>query len=300
MRFNDFLQISKQAVKALIFKSTSPIVGSIILTDRCNLSCKHCAVNNISKIIYPYDRIMLNMKMLYDLGVRILMLYGGEPFFWHDGSKTIRDLVIEAKIMGFCIVNIVSNGTYPLNIPEADTILVSLDGSRQKHNTIRGNTFDKIMHNIRSCSSKNICLYMAINKVNKDDIFKVGKIAIKEPNVKAISFNFHTPYPGTEYLSLTRSEKRTCCEKILFMMKKRVPVFNLKSAFPYIIENTFPRPARQCIVVENGRTWICGRCIDINGLCGNCGFVFAAEYALAFSGHIRVIWDMLRTYFKYI
>lgn len=300
MKFDDFFSISLKAIKSLILKDTSPIIGSIILTDRCNLSCKHCAVKNIAKTLYSYESIMLDMKMLYRKGVRILMFYGGEPLLWSDGSKSIRDLVFEAKSMGFFIVNIVSNGTYPLDIPEADTILVSLDGSRENHNAIRGNTFDKIMYNIRNCSSKNICLYMAINKINKDDIFKVGKIAVKEPNVKAVSFNFHTPYPGTETLALDCKEKRECCEKIAFMMKKKVPVFNLKTAFPYIIDNTFPRPARQCVIVEDGKTWICGRCIDIEGLCNKCGFIFAAEYALAFSGNVRVICDMMRTYLKYI
>lgn len=300
MKFRDFYYLSSCAAKALFANNAKPLIGCVILTDRCNLKCKHCAVNNLTGIMYSKDNIIRDMKTLYREGVRILMLYGGEPFLWNDGSETVRELVIEAKRMGFIIVNIVTNGTYPLYVPEADTILVSLDGGRENHDLIRGKTFDKIMYNIRNCRVKNICLYMAVNKINKDDIFKVGKIAMREPNVKAVSFNFHTPYPGTEHLSLTYDEKRKCCEKIAFMMKKGVPVFNLKSAFPYIIKNTFPRPSKQSVVIENGEIWTCGRCIDIEGLCDNCGFTFAAEYALAFGGNIRVIFDMLRTYLRYI
>ncbi len=63
---------------------------------------------------------------------------GGETFLWKDGDKTIRDLVKEAKEMGFLIVNVVTNGTFPLDLPEADLIMLSLDGDKNKHNMIRG------------------------------------------------------------------------------------------------------------------------------------------------------------------
>ncbi len=55
----------------------------------------------------------------------------------------MRDLVIEAKEMGFLIVNVVTNGTFPLNLPEANLILLSIDGDREHHNAIRGNTYLK-------------------------------------------------------------------------------------------------------------------------------------------------------------
>ncbi len=300
MRFSNFLYLSAYGIKTVLFKRKDPIIGCVILTDKCNLSCRHCSVKNITGIIYPYAHIKQEMETLYQMGVRILMFYGGETFLWKDGEKTIRSLVIEAKEMGFFIVNIVTNGTFPLNVPEADTILVSLDGGRRNHNRIRGNTFDRIMENIRRSSRKNICLYMAVNKINKNDIFTVGKIAKCEPNVKAVSFNFHTPYPDTTELALTKEEKRKCCGMILYMMKNGVPVFNLKSAFPYMIENSFPKPAYQSVVIENGRIWTCGRCIDIDGLCRKCGFFYVCEYSLAFGGNIPVIADMLKTYLKYI
>ena len=58
--------------------------------------------------------------------------------------------MIEAKEMGFLIVNVVTNGTFPIDLPEADLILLSLDGDREHHNMIRGNTYDTILANIRN------------------------------------------------------------------------------------------------------------------------------------------------------
>jgi hypothetical protein len=84
------------------------------------------------------------------------------------------------------------------------------------------------------------------------------------------------------------------------MMREGVPVFNLKSAFPYLIDNRFPTPCRQCVVMENGKLSTCGRCIEVPGLCEQCGYFFVAEYTLLFRGNLRVILEMLRTYLKYI
>ena len=54
------------------------------------------------------------------------------------------------------------------------------------------------------------------------------------------------------------------------------------------------------VVIENGKISTCGRCIDVEGLCSECGYFFVAEYTLLFGGNIKIIFEMLRTYLKYI
>ena len=300
MKFSSFLKFSYFGLSSIFLKRKDPILGTIILTDKCNLSCKHCAVNNLTSVIYSYEKIKNEMVTLYDMGIRILFFCGGETFLWRDKGKNLRDLVIEAKQMGFLIVNVVTNGTFELNLPEADLILLSIDGNRENHNFIRGDTYDEILKNIRESLSDNICIYMAINQINKGDVSFVSSIAKDEKNIRAISFNFHTPYPGTENLSLTVQEKRKICDEIEMLMDKDYPIFNLKSAFPFIVNNDFKTPCYQCLVMENGRISVCGRCVDIPDLCDKCGYFFAAEYSLLFGGNIKVILDMLKTYLKYI
>lgn len=75
---------------------------------------------------------------------------------------------------------------------------------------------------------------------------------------------------------------------------------NIASALPRIADNSAPRPCAQCVIVEDGQQWTCGRCIDIPGLCEQCGFFFAAELSLLFSGEPRVIRDALRMYRAYL
>ena len=300
MKESSFLYFARFGIKTILFRKKKPILGTVIVTDKCNLKCKHCSVNNLTAVIHPYKQIRSEMQQLYDMGVRILFFCGGETFLWKDGEKTIRDLVIEAKQMGFLIVNVVTNGTFPIDLPEADLILLSLDGDKERHNIIRGDTYDTIMKNIQNANSDNICFYMAVNQINKNAIRDVCLTARDTKNVRAVSFNFHTPYPDTRELALSKEEKVACCNEIEKMMKAGVPVFNLKSAFPYLINNSFLTPCHQCVVIENGKLSTCGRCIDIPGLCDECGYFFVAEYTLLFMGKPKIIIEMLRTYLKYI
>lgn len=296
----DFLFFVNFWIKAVFFKKKEPLIGSVILTDKCNLNCKHCSVNNITAIMPSYSQIKADMQTLYDKGVRILFLYGGEPFLWRDGELTVRDLVVEAKRMGFLLVNLVTNGTFPIDVPEADLMMVSLDGDKERHNTIRGNTYDTILENVRNATSDNICFYMAINQINKDAVRDVCLLAKEMPNVKAVSFNFHTPYPDTRALLLSKEEKKNVCNTLAQMMDEGAPVLNLKSAFPYLINNSFPTPCHQSLIIENGNISVCGRCIDEPGLCDECGYFFAAEYTLLFKGNLKITFEALRTYMKYL
>lgn len=240
------------------------------------------------------------MRILYNLGVRILFFCGGETFLWKDSGKTLKDLVVEAKNMGFLIVNVVTNGTYPIDLPEADLILLSLDGDRESHNTIRGNTYDLILENIKNSTSDNICLYMAINKINKNSVKDVCNLSTEYKNIRAVSFNFHTPYPDTAHLKLSKSEKFDVAKIIANEIDNGKPIFNLKSALPFLVESNFPTPCHQCVVIENYTISTCGRCIEVSGLCEECGYFFVAEYTLLFSGNVKIIFEMLKTYLKYI
>lgn len=300
MKLSSFLYFAGFGIETILLRKKKPILGTVIVTDKCNLQCKHCSVNNITAIMHPFAQIQQEMRQLYDMGVRILFFCGGETFLWRDGEMGLRELVTEAKKMGFLIVNVVTNGTFPIDLPEADLILLSLDGDRERHNAIRGDTYDTIMTNIVSATSDNICFYMAVNQINQGAIRDVCLAARDMTNVRAVSFNFHTPYPDTKDLALSREQKAVCCEMITQMMEEGAPVFNLKSAFPYLIDNRFPTPCYQCVVMENGKLSTCGRCIEVPGLCEQCGYFFVAEYTLLFQGNCRIILEMLKTYLKYI
>lgn len=300
MKLKSFLELSAYGLKTILFKNTKPILATIILTDMCNLTCKHCAVNNINKIIHPYKEIKEEMINLYNKGIRILFFCGGETLLWEDEGKNVKHLIKEAKGIGFELVNVVTNGTIDLDIPDADVIFLSIDGNKENHNYIRGNTFDKILENVEKANHSNICVYTAINNKNYKDIRELCQLVKDTKNLNSISFNFHTPYEGTKELTLNKEQKHKAVNNIKELIKEGYPIFNLYYALDYYLDNSFSRPCIQCIVVENHKRFTCGRCIEIEGLCEECGYLFAVEFSLLFSGNPRIIYDMLRTYLRFV
>lgn len=299
MKTRHYLSLLGFGLSTVLFRRKAPILGTIILTDACNLQCKHCAVSNLSQRHAPAERVRAEMRSLYAKGVRILFFCGGETFLWRDGDLTVRDMVREARETGFYLVNAVTNGTLGLDLPEADIVFLSLDGLKENHERIRGESWDAIMSNLERAGGSNICVYSAINAVNKGDIEGLTSLVQGHPALHSISFNLHTPYAGTEALCLSRDEKADVLDRIARLKRSGYPVFNLIKAFPAFLRGSWKRPCRQCLVVEDGKTFACGRCGEIPGLCDQCGYLFAVEFAELFRGDISVILEMFATYRRY-
>ena len=88
MKLSSFLHFAGFGIKTVLFRKKEPILGTVIVTDKCNLKCKHCSVNNITAVVHPYEQIRREMQQLYDMGIRILFFCGGETFLWRDGERT--------------------------------------------------------------------------------------------------------------------------------------------------------------------------------------------------------------------
>ncbi len=296
----DYLRLISFGIGTVFFKKKKSILATIILTDQCNLSCKHCAVNNMTCFMDSYEVVRKEMAALYNEGNRILFFCGGETYLWRDGDKGLGDLVREAKRIGFYLVNIVTNGILLEDIPEADVIFLSLDGLRESHDAIRGETFERIMAKVRKTRTSNICVYMAINAINYLDVEPLTRLVQSEARLRSISFNFHTPYPGTESLSLTQEQKQLTVANILSLIDRGYPVFNLKSGLRRYLSNRWRRPSYQCLVSEQGTRYPCGRCVEIAGLCQECGYIFAVEFSLIFNGHLPTLYEMFKTYKRFV
>ena len=278
-----------------------PVLGTIILTDACNLTCAHCAVNNITGVMYGYHEIVGEMHAMFREGVRILFFCGGETTLWRDGERTLDDLVRAAWEAGFYVVNVVTNGTLTLDLPDVSIAMLSLDGLGECHDRIRGEgVFDRVMANLERADGTNVCVYTAVNNTNLGEIEGLCRMVSEHPNLRSISFNLHTPYPGTEHLALSRVEKERAVDTILRMKRAGYPVFNLDRSLVAYLDGAWKRPCRQCIVSEGGVRWVCGRCIDVPGLCEQCGYLFAIEFQLLFEADPSAIWDAMRTYTRYL
>jgi len=300
MRLSHYIKLGIFGLRTLLFRWKKPILGTVILGDRCNLHCAHCAVNNIQSSMASYEQVRSEMEALYRMGIRLLFFCGGETSLWKDGEKDLHDLIREAKALGFYSVQIVTNGTISTDYPEADLVFLSLDGMKEAHDRIRGTgTWDKVSANLRKNSTRNVVVYSAINNSNLGDIRALGDYVREHPSLRCLSFNLHTPFSGTEHLSLNSEEREKAVGEIRRLMHDGYPIFNLETGLDHWLKGDWKSPCHQCVVVENGRVYTCGRCVEIPGLCEKCGFLFAVEFSLLFGGDLKTIFQMSKTYLRY-
>ena len=82
----------------------------IQITEKCNLKCRHCYVNNrsIETAVSFMSADVLNkiIKECVELGVFVITLTGGEPFM----HPNLWDIIKKIKEYGI-LVNVQTNGT---------------------------------------------------------------------------------------------------------------------------------------------------------------------------------------------
>lgn len=133
------------------------------LIRRCNLSCRHCYTTSADiefKGELTTAEVLAVMDDLWNFGVRVLILSGGEPLLRPDLPEIAR----AAKSRGF-YTGLSSNGTliHEATVDEMakigfDYVGISLDGLRTNHDDFRQQqgSFDASVRGIRLCRSQGI------------------------------------------------------------------------------------------------------------------------------------------------
>jgi len=192
-------------------KRKRPILAGFKITHRCNLRCIHCPFwKRTTDRELDFNAVRDIMHRLHRMGVRILILEGGEPFIWRDGRFSIHDVIEEGRRL-FMSVGVTTNGTFPIDAP-ANTIWVSIDGLESTHDAIRGPTFHRVMENIRRSNHPNIYANITINRLNVKEIPDL--IRILSPLVKGSTIQFHYPYVD-DGLLVGEKQRRWVLDRIM-------------------------------------------------------------------------------------
>ena len=155
-----------------------PLICGLVLTNQCNLSCRHCRIPSRDDSRLSFGEITASIDAFYREGGRCLYLHGGEPRLWREGTLTADDIVDYAHTLGFFTVVIYTNGTLPL-VTSADTVFVSLDGLQDTHDRLRGPSFKKILENIYNSPHPSLFVNFTINTRNKDELEDFLSISVR-------------------------------------------------------------------------------------------------------------------------
>jgi len=275
-------------IKSRFFNIKRPLLAGLKVTHLCNLKCRHCPFWKKEKVSLSFLQAKNSLRHLYDLGVRLVIIEGGEPFLWKDNGYDIRDVVSEANKLFFS-VGVTTNGTFPLEA-DSDIIWVSIDGLKKTHDLLRGESFDRIMTNIKKSTHPKIYTHITINKVNQEDIPEMVKYL--SSRVKGLTFQFHYPYTGeNDGLVLTFEERKIILDELIKLKNAGFPLANSHACLEALKNNKWKcYPWMIASVEPNGRLtqgcYIKGRG-QIS--CKKCGFSAHTEISLAYSGVIESI-----------
>ncbi len=237
-------------IKCYFLGHKIPLTSSIIITDKCNLHCKHCSVSNLGYQNFSYEIITNQIQKLYSLGSRILVITGGEPFLWRSKKKNIESIVQFAKKIGFFRVVICTNGTFKLD-SSADYLWISMDGSEKTHNAIRGSIYNKVWNNINNSNHKRIFLNYTISNYNHYSFTEDFNEIIKNKKVKGILFHLFTPYIGADSSLMLNKRNRNSVLNKLLQLKKRHPIkiSNTFDGIKLLLSNQWKRPIWSSILI---------------------------------------------------
>lgn len=256
-------------------KNKKPLICGLVLHNNCNLSCAHCRVPDRDSSHIKYEEATKIIDQFYLEGGRTLYLEGGEPFIWKDHTHRMNDIIQYAKEKGFLSVIVYTNGTWTLET-NADTVFVSIDGLKETHDALRGESFDKIISNIRYSSHQSIYVNYTINATNYHQIEPFLKYVATFPKIKGTFFYFHTPYYGYDHLYLDRKE-RIDIMLDLINLKKKYKILNSRAGLKSGIKNNWRKHSEIFKVYENKQFYTCCRVHNDQTLCEDCGYLSYAE-----------------------
>jgi MoaA/NifB/PqqE/SkfB family radical SAM enzyme len=258
-----------------ILRRQAPLISGLVLTNRCNLRCRHCRLVDREPGDLSFAQVTAAIDAFYQEGGRCLHLHGGEPFLWSDCQHGLEQTVEYAHRVGFLTVVIYTNGTMPIQT-SADTVFISLDGLKETHDSLRGRCFERIMQNVEDSTHSSIYVNFTINNQNKNEIEAFCAFVNARPHLRGVFFYLHTPYYGVDELCLEPAERQRILRGLL-AYKKKYPILNSRAGLRSALRNDWKRPLEICSVYEGGKTYKCCRYNTDPELCRNCGYLSYAE-----------------------
>jgi len=265
----------KYIINHQIFNKKTPLICGLVVTNKCNLQCRHCRIPDRGAKNISNEEIISAIDSFYHEGGRTLYIQGGEPFIWHDRNYDLDDIVNYSHKTGFYSTIIYTNGTMPIKT-SADTVFISVDGLKKTHDFLRGKTFDRIIKNIRESKHESLYINFTINNYNKGEIQDFCEYMNGVNQIQGIFFYFHTPYYGFDDLYIEPDERNQILLNLI-NYKKKYKILNSRAGLKSALRNDWERPLDICRVYEDGKTYKCCRFPGDPELCRNCGYLSYAE-----------------------
>lgn len=246
----------------------------LLLTDKCNLNCKHCFLGSKEKrnSFLSWPQIKTALRHYKKIGFDTAQITGGEPYL----SPYFKQTVKLANKLKYQTVGISTNGTHPEIIDwftpnEVQKISFGLDGACAKTDDyIRGKGhFNQCLSSIKKAVRKGFTVHVifCLNKKNLKEVKKMIDLMDKL-GVARLSFNFTTCFgnarknkeillPLKDWLNIRRRIEVYRCQNTIL----RIPIgFASKNEFRQISSQShqcYLQNPRHILIYPNGDIYHC-------------------------------------------
>ena len=187
-----------------------PLGVEIEITTACNLRCKHCFQGEYPEKYMSLEYFKNIVDILDENDVYEVNLVGGEIFKHKDVLEMLKYL--DDKNMAITIVTnavaIDDNIIKTLSEMKNLYVLVSVDGTKELHDKIRGEgQFDKIIPKIIQMSKigMNVEILCTINSINVDHVREISELG-KDIDIP-VNFNLFKPFSEKHKFLTVEPEK---------------------------------------------------------------------------------------------
>jgi MoaA/NifB/PqqE/SkfB family radical SAM enzyme len=282
------------ACKTFILRREVPLLFGLVITDRCNLNCFYCESKNSGGYHFTADGALKALRDAYQRGHRSLYFTGGEPMIWTDGGLNLGDLVRYSRKLGFHDVIIYTNGTVPLAICGCNYI-VTVDGTRAIHESIRAGTYDLILKNVRNAVTRAVFASITFSKQNAHCLEDFVKEITALNLFRGISFNLLTLRPEmVAKHGISGAERVQLLDRIWALKQQGYPIVLSRAAYRSLRNNDWKRPIPQIELGTRDKVFTCCRDVDNKEVCENCGYAGCVELSQVLALKPSALFQVMR------
>lgn len=223
----------------------------INITSSCINKCKHCGKNTWEKQQLSIEDIKSVANDLKELGVKSIILSGGEPFL-HQDIYTIIEMLVSDFEVGIFTSGAVSID--PGKVEKVSWIRFSLDASNDElYRDVRGSdSFQTVVDNIKNINIDKRINY-TVSKLNEKDVESMAEFA-KLLNVK-IKF-FLTSFSDDD---MNTEELQWLYNRLFF--NKNEPILSFLTKLQNVLycngHKNCVAPKFHCIINSDGNIYPC-------------------------------------------
>jgi sulfatase maturation enzyme AslB (radical SAM superfamily) len=180
---------------------------------------------------------------------------------------------------GYFSVFVYTNGTLPLDIERCGYV-ITIDGPKRIHDSIRGETWDLIMSNVRAARNRSVDVSITLTRANVEYLEEFVREITATGLFRGITCNLLTHWP--QFIrdhGLSTEERARVMDQLWQLKQAGYPIVLSRAAYKALRANSWKRPIRQIEVVTSQRVYPCCRDIDHPAVCENCGYSGCAEVA---------------------